>query len=221
MKIKSIQTRWVLLAALTLGASGVRAAEEDRIQALEEQMAAANAEISALKGEQNDLAGLSESKSKVRFGGYGEIHANFEENGESVFDIHRLVMYVGYDFADWIKLSSEVELEHAYVTDGADGEISIEQLYVDFLFADSVNARVGRVLAPMGIINQNHEPTLFLGVERPGVDKYIIPTTWSLDGAGIFGSPLSWLSYQAYAVAGLEGSGFSGSNGEPSRPATA
>ena len=213
MKFKSIPTRWVLFAALTLGISGVMATEEDRIQALEKQMAAANAEIASLKGEENDLAGLDEPESKVRFGGYGEIHANFEENGKSVFDIHRLVMYVGYDFVDWIKLSSEVELEHAYVTDGAGGEISIEQLYVDFLFADSVNARVGRVLAPMGIINPNHEPTLFLGVERPGVDKYIIPTTWSLDGAGIFGSPLSWLSYQAYAVAGLEGSSFDGSNG--------
>lgn len=213
MKFKSKQTRWVLLAAWMLGATGVRAAEEDRIQALEKQMAAANAEIASLKGARNDLGEVMKPESKFRFGGYGEIHANFEENGNSVFDIHRLVLYVGYDFADWIKLSSEVEVEHAYVTDGAGGEISIEQLYVDFLFGDSVNARVGRILAPLGIINQNHEPTLFLGVERPGVDKYIIPSTWSLDGAGIFGSPLSWLSYQAYAVAGLEGSGFDGSNG--------
>jgi hypothetical protein len=104
-------------------------------------------------------------------------------------------------------------MEHAYVTDGSGGEISIEQLYVDFLFGDAVNGRAGRILAPLGIINQYHEPTLFLGVERPNVDKYIIPTTWSLDGAGIFGSPLSWLSYQAYVVGGLDGSEFSESSG--------
>ena len=203
----------VVLAALLAGVVSAVAEDVDRIQALEKQMVAMNDEIAALKGGQSDLASVTQTESKLHLGGYGEIHAGFEENGKSVFDIHRLVMYAGYDFADWIKLSSEIELEHAYVTDGAGGEISIEQLYVDFLFADAVNARVGRVLAPLGIINQYHEPTLFLGVERPGVDKYIIPSTWSLDGAGIFGSPLGWLSYQAYVVAGLDGSEFSDSSG--------
>lgn len=212
MKFKLVKTHWVMLAALVAGASGAMAQESDRLQALEKQMAAANAEIAVLKGEKSDLAEVMKPESKLHLGGYGEIHASFEENGKSVFDIHRLVMYVGYDFADWIKLTSEVELEHAFVNEG-DGEISIEQLYVDFLFADAVNVRVGRVLAPMGIINQYHEPTLFLGVERPGVDKYIIPSTWSLDGAGIFGSPLSWLSYQAYVVGGLNGSEFTDKDG--------
>jgi hypothetical protein len=213
MKFKAVKIGWAMFAALAIGASGVLAEEVDRLQVLEQQMVAANAEIAALKGEKNDLAGVMQPESKLHLGGYGEIHANFEENGASVFDIHRLVMYVGYDFAEWIKLTSEVELEHAYVTDGAGGEISIEQLYVDFLFTDGINARVGRMLAPLGIINQNHEPTLFLGVERPGVDKYIIPSTWSLDGAGLFGSPLSWLSYQAYVVGGLDGSAFTDKDG--------
>jgi len=185
--------------------------DKDRIAALERQ-------VKALAGEANaqqdlDAAEVYNPLGKLRLGGYGEIHANFEENGKSVFDIHRLVMYVGYDFADWIVLNSEIELEHAYVTDGAGGEISIEQLYVDFLFTEAFNARVGRMLAPMGIINQNHEPTLFLGVERPGVDKYIIPSTWSIDGVGIFGSPLGWLNYQAYVVGGLDGSEFSADKG--------
>jgi len=213
MKCKTVRLSLAISTVFVLGVVGAKADDHARLKALEEQMAAAHAEISALKGENRDLAEVTQTESKLHLGGYGEIHANFEENGESVFDIHRLVLYVGYDFSDWIKLTSEVELEHAYVTDGAGGEISIEQLYVDFLFADGVNARVGRVLAPIGIINQNHEPTLFLGVERPGVDKYIIPTTWSLDGAGIFGSPLGWLSYQVYGVAGLEGDSFDGSNG--------
>jgi len=202
----------VFVSGLISVAPGVEErSDEDRIAALEQQVNALSEEIN----EQREL-GAAEAYNplgKLRLGGYGEIHANFEENGGSVFDIHRLVMYVGYDFSDWIKLNSEVELEHAYVTDGAGGEISIEQLYVDFLFSDSINARVGRMLAPMGIINQYHEPTLFLGVERPSVDKYIIPSTWSIDGAGIFGSPLGWLSYQAYVAGGLDGSEFSADEG--------
>lgn len=206
-----------LTTAWLVGASLAHAQDDSRIQALEKQMAAMSDEIAALKGERSDLAALDEKASPFRFGGYGEIHGNFEEDGKSAFDIHRLVLYAGYDFSDWIKLTSEVELEHAFVADSDDGgnggEISIEQLYVDFLLADAFSVRIGRVLAPMGIINSHHEPTLFLGVERPNVDKYIIPSTWSLDGAGVFGSPLSWLSYQAYVVGGLDGSRFSASSG--------
>ena len=52
--------------------------------------------------------------SRFTVGGYGDIHANFNEgNNEDIFDIHRLVLYMGYDFADWIKFHSEVEIEHA------------------------------------------------------------------------------------------------------------
>jgi hypothetical protein len=200
----------VLVAALADVACGT---EDARIQALEKQMEATQAEIATLKGERQDLSFLEKEESKLTLGGYGEIHANFEVGGKDYIDIHRLVMYVGYEFADWIHLSSEVELEHAYISSDSGGELSIEQLYVDFLLADAASIRAGRILAPMGIINQKHEPTLFFGVERPMVDKVIIPTTWSLDGAGVFGSPLSWLSYEAYAVAGLQGSGFDGSDG--------
>ncbi|MDF7825066.1 hypothetical protein P4B35_13670 [Pontiellaceae bacterium B12227] len=196
------------IAALTASA---HAADADRLAALEAEMADTKAELAALKGEKNDLAGVfTEQKSKVSFGGYGEIHANWTEGGNDLLDIHRLVMYVGYEFNDWIRLSSEIELEHA----STDEEyLLIEQLYADFLFGDAVNVRAGRMLAPLGIVNQKHEPTLFNGVERPNVEKYIIPSTWMIDGIGLFGYPLSWLSYEVYAVAGLDESGFNGKEG--------
>ncbi len=208
MKIRGMKKLGaVVLAVFVAGAIGVFAAETS-----EERFARLENEIALLKGEKSDLAVFEKEADKVHFGGYGEMHANFEDGGNDKFDIHRLVMYVGYDFADWIKLTSEVELEHAFVNDG-DGELSIEQLYVDFLLADAFNVRVGRVLAPLGIINQHHEPVLFNGVERPNVEKNIIPSTWSLDGIGIFGFPTSWLSYEAYVVAGLDGSKFRAKDG--------
>jgi len=189
----------------------VSASDQDRISALEKQVQYLSDEI-----ELRDMntAAPSNPMGGFRFGGYGDVHANFEENGNSMFDIHRLVMYVGYDFADWIVLSTEIEVEHAFVAEeDAGGEISVEQVYVDFLLSDAVNVRAGRVLAPIGIINQNHEPTLFFGVERPSLDKNIIPSTWSLDGIGIFGAPFAWLNYQAYVVGGLDGSQFRASDG--------
>ena len=112
--------RQILTAGLTAAfvAGTAVAQEEDRLAALEKQMADASAEIAALKGEQQDLASVTETESKFRFGGYGEIHANWVEGGSDKLDIHRLVMYIGYDFNDWIQLNSEIELEHAWTDDG-------------------------------------------------------------------------------------------------------
>ena len=65
----------------------------------------------------------------------------------------------------------------------------------------------------MGSINTWHEPTTFNSVERPSFAKYILPSTWSSDGVGIFGSLNDSLSYEAYVVGGLDGSGFDAKNG--------
>ena len=157
---------------------------------------------------ESPMVDLTDTLGKIKLGGYGEIHGNFTEGSESdKVDFHRLVLYLGYDFADWIKFHSETELEHAFVYD-KNGEISIEQAYIDFLLSDNFNIRAGRLLTPIGIINKTHEPTLFNGVERPNFSKYIIPTTWSSDGVGFFGSLNPSLSYEAYVVAGLDGDSF-------------
>lgn len=151
---------------------------------------------------------------KFTLGGYGEIHANFGEgSAPDQFDIHRLVAYVGYTFSDWIRFHSEVELEHAFVSSESDGELSIEQAYLDFLLSDPVNIRFGRVLVPVGITNRKHEPPTFYGVERPSFDRVIVPTTWSADGIGIFGGIGPSLKYELYLVSGLDGSQFSAVNG--------
>jgi hypothetical protein len=136
----------------------------------------------------------------IDLGGYGEIHASLGEGpSPDLIDIHRLVFYVGYEFADWIRLHSETEVEHAFVNKNAGGEISIEQLHVDFLLSDKVNLRIGRLLTPLGIVNRKHEPPTFNGVERPSFAKYVIPSTWSSDGVGIFGSLTPSLRYEPVA----------------------
>lgn len=56
----------------------------------------------------------------------------------------------------------------------------------------------------MGIINENHEPPTFNGVERPNLDYYIVPTTWREIGLGFAGTvqPVS-LRYQLYMINGV------------------
>ena len=68
---------------------------------------------------------------RFSLGGYGEMHANFTEGKDGdLFDLHRMVMFVGYEFTEWLTFTSELEVEHAFVAHG-DGEISFEQAYVE------------------------------------------------------------------------------------------
>lgn len=149
----------------------------------------------------------------LMLGAYGEHHFNFTEGaGGDQSDIHRFVGFMGYQFADWVFLNTETEIEHAFVNDG-DGEISLEQFFFDFSIANPVNIRVGRTLHPAGIVNRYHEPTTFNGTERPTYSQRILPSTWSIDGIGVWGRVTDWLSYESYVHAGLDGSGFSGASG--------
>ncbi|MBZ0263121.1 porin family protein [bacterium] len=170
------------------------------------------AELARIQQGQATSTGISDKEGPV-LGGYGEHHMNGVEGNTGEFmDIHRFVLYIGYEFADWVQFHSELEVEHAFVA-GGNGEVVLEQFYMDLLLNSSFNFRLGRVLTPLGIVNLYHEPPTFYSVERPAVDKVIIPSTWSSDGIGIFGQLHSSLRYQAYVVNGLDATGFNGSDG--------
>lgn len=152
-------------------------------------------------------------------GGYGELHYNdvtYNANGENTpgeLDFHRFILFVGYNFNDWISFRSELELEHTFIEPGEGGEVALEQAYVDLRFQRELGLRAGIMLVPVGIVNPIHEPPTFHGVERPNVERYIIPSTWRESGIGIYGNTESGLSYELYAMAGLNPEGITGSGG--------
>lgn len=125
-------------------------------------------------------------------------------------DFLRLVTYIGYKFNDWMLLNSEIEYEHASTsnTGSGAGEVSVEFAYIDFLLSKYANARVGMVLAPMGILNEIHEPITYHGVLRPDVETVILPSTWRGNGAGLFGELLPDLHYRTYIMEGFRASRF-------------
>lgn len=143
-------------------------------------------------------------------GGYGELHINsVNEDGKptkTTADFHRFVLFYGYNFADKWSFKAEVELEHNFVKDG-DGELELEQAYVDYHHSDAFGFRAGVVLAPVGYINEVHEPPTFLGVERPTFDKYIIPTTWFDNGFSFYGTLSEKVNYNVSIMGGLDGNG--------------
>ncbi|MDG1023067.1 MAG: hypothetical protein P8I42_02265 [Flavobacteriaceae bacterium] len=147
-----------------------------------------------------NLAGLPQG---ITLGGYGEILYNNPENLNSELDVQRLVLLFGYKFDERVQFVTEIEFEHVK-------EVYVEQAFVNYNLTQGLNLRAGLMLVPMGIINEFHEPTIFNGVERPSLDKYIIPTTWREIGMGLSGR-LNGISarYQAYLF-----NGFLSHNGE-------
>lgn len=142
---------------------------------------------------------------RLSLGGYGEAQLTHSEK-ETEANLRRFVLYVGYQFASWAHLRSELEVEDAH-------EVEMEQALIDLTPLPPLGVRLGLMLVPVGIINQVHEPTTFNGVDRPLVDQVIIPSTWRELGAGLFGDLPASLHYQLYVMNGLDASRFSATSG--------
>ncbi|MBF8300646.1 MAG: hypothetical protein HW394_1016, partial [Acidobacteria bacterium] len=146
----------------------------------------------------------------VSFAGYGEmLLENFNSENESGagrapttrLDFLRAVLYAGYRFNDRFLFNSEIEIEHG-------NEIFVEFAYVDYLASEHLTVRGGLLLLPLGLVNEFHEPNVFIGARRPETEQRILPSTWRENGAGILGS-VGMLNYRAYVTNGLNGAGFS------------
>lgn len=157
-----------------------------------------NAEESAVY--QNTAEKLITSGGNLTIGGYGEVHYNQRLDKDvrynGLLDVHRIVMFLGYNFSEKTQFVSEVEYEYAK-------ELWVEQAYIQHQLTNSVNFQAGLMLIPMGIVNLYHEPVTFNGVERPLIDNKIAPSTWREVGVGINGTilPLT-LKYQLMVVNG-------------------
>jgi hypothetical protein len=166
----------------------------------------------ALSGRQY---GLGAAASKVyraepgfSIGGYGDMA--YQNGEEKTADLVRAVVYTGYKFNRNVLFNAELEVEHASTELG--GSVSMEFAYLDFLLRPQANVRAGVVLMPLGFINEQHEPTAYFGVQRPTVERVIIPTTWSEIGAGIFGDA-GRFSYRSYIVTGMDSARFEAGEG--------
>jgi len=163
-------------------------------------------EISATMAEQMTAksADSSASKGESSIGGYGELHFNSRDGKDNEIDFHRFVLFFGHEFNDQIRFFSELELEHSVAGDGQEGEVELEQAYVEMDLNDQHAAKAGLFLMPVGIINETHEPDTFYGVERNPVEKDIIPATWWEGGIAASGQIGVGFSYDVAYTSGLE-----------------
>ena len=132
------------------------------------------------------------------------------------------MLFVGHKFNNKISLFTELELEDALVIGEAGDEggigkggISMEQAFVKFNFTPTTYLVAGLFIPRLGIINENHLPTTFNGVDRPFLEEFVIPSTWREIGVGIYGgiSSVPGLNYSFSISNGLNSAGFSNGTG--------
>lgn len=162
------------------------------------------------------LTGNNGEEAQTVISGYGQ--ASFQRNNkyqDNQVNLDRIVLFVGHQFNKRIALFTELEVEDAKIEGGKPvGTIGMEQAYLKF----SINPRqyfvAGLFLPRIGILNENHLPVNFNGVERPLVEQFIIPSTWRELGVGFY-SQLSNLplSYSIALVNGLDAGGFEHGSG--------
>ncbi len=208
-------------------------AHEDRIAELERTVAILADELERTRRELavpddqplSSQYGLAPAASKIygldrglSIGGYGEgYYRNYvgdKGGAKNRADMLRMVLYAGYKFTDNILFNAEIEFEHATTgstKSSSGGSVSVEFAYLDFLLRDWANIRAGLVLVPMGFINEIHEPVYYFGVNRPEIERQIIPSTWRENGVGVLGTLFEQVDYQAFVINGFNAEGFDSS----------
>ena len=170
----------------------------------------ATAERVEQAGSGSDIARLASRVDRTHLGGYGEMHYSNLDNDldggkdKDEIDIHRFVLYASHEFSPRTRFYSELELEHSISGDGQNGEIELEQAYIEHDIAGTQRLKAGLFLVPVGLLNETHEPDVFYGVERNNVERNIIPTTWWEGGIAFSGELLPGLSYDAAFTSGLK-----------------
>jgi uncharacterized coiled-coil protein SlyX len=151
----------------------------------------------------NDDAGAG---SATTIGGYGEITYNnyLKDSSRNQADLKRFVLFFGHRFNDKLDFNSELEVEHAIASSDDEGEVDIEQAYLNYAFKPALNLKAGLFLMPFGFLNRNHEPPVFYGVERNEVETRIIPSTWREGGIGLWGNTDFGLSYDFGVTTGFD-----------------
>ena len=192
--------------------------QQGEIEALKRQLAATNKKvviseqrIEATANTVESVATASESYAKIaswadktHIGGYGELHYNDKNGSDNQVDAHRFVLFVEHEFTEDVRFFSEIELEHSISGEGQNGEVELEQAFIEWDYAKNHSATFGQFLIPIGLMNETHEPDTFYGVERNSVEKNIIPATWWEIGVMLGGELAPGFTYDLAATSGLE-----------------
>ena len=134
------------------------------------------------------------SRLPIAIGAVGDISFQSVSSGTNSVSVTNADLLFGARVSKRLIFNSAVSLDDApgVMAKGS----RIHYAYMDLLFGDEAGVRVGNFLIPFGVTNLRFEPTLYPMVNRPAVDRLVIPTDWNEDGLlGFYRGP-NW-SFQA------------------------
>ncbi len=167
-----------------------------------------------LSGEDSLTQGIA--KNKTVLSGYGSAFYQHDQNAQNSFiTLERFVFFIGHQFNNKIAFFSETEIENAKIEGGVpSGEIALEQAFLRFKFNSRQYLVAGLFTPRIGLLNENHLPVNFNGVERPIVEQLVIPATWRELGVGFYGELRRLpINYSIAVVNGLNSEGFAHGTG--------
>lgn len=232
-------SRLALAAALTLGAATAFAQTQppnqeallQRVELLARELERVKAELQQLRQAQQAapapapaavqaaapvaLAPAAPAQPATVVSSYGELTYNRPKDGSKAqADIRRFVIGLQHRFDEQTKMVSELEVEHSVTSSSDQGEVAVEQLYIEHRLNETYGLRAGLFLMPVGLLNANHEPTAYYGVERNFVETAIIPSTWREGGLQVFGEHDSGISWSAGITTGFDLTKWDATSGE-------
>ena len=185
---------------------------EARLDALATEVRELQAELSAVRAERAraepaaaPIAPVASERPKLDWFGYGELsYTRPRTEADTTADLGRFVLGASYRFDDKTTFASELEIEHAVSSAEDPGEVEVEQAYIERRHGDRLFAKYGLFLMPVGLLNENHEPTRYYGVFRNLVETRIIPTTWREGGVLFQATTDSGLRWDAGVSTGFK-----------------
>jgi hypothetical protein len=214
-----------MLRVLTLGWSvAVLAQEIAQDPATQEESPDKRVIVEELKYKQHP--GLAYAASKIYFAdqrysisGFGEVNAvlSSTEQDRSGGDLelyytnlYRISGFLGYKIKPNLIFNFEFLGELLQNGTQEFGNDIVIEAMLDYLIKPEINLRFGFYPITIGYINNNDEPVMFRSVNRPEVERLIIPSSWISLGVMAFGAvPRTRnFSWAGGVVAGLDAAEF-------------
>ena len=149
-----------------------------------------------------------------------------DSKGHGRVDLPHAVIMLGYDFGKGWSVGTEIEFEHGGTESAVEiepeetgefekeiergGEVALEQFWVQKTFNRHFNVRMGHLVVPVGMTNNNHTPNMFFNLYRPEGENTIMPCTLHETGVSLWGhlgNGNDW-RYEVMALPGLNSNMF-------------
>ncbi len=181
---------------------------DQRVEELEDQTVNLEADLDSMTQSLQD---------RVHLNLYATLEFESFQHTKPVFDARNIELFADVSLANRLRVFAEIEFERTAKTSGGNrqGDVEVEQGWMEFRIHEMFKPRAGVILVPFGRFNLEHFDPVRDLTARPIAMRRVVPVTWAEAGAGFVGNAFvgnhlsnTWLKdltfdYQFFVVNGL------------------